>query len=39
MYALHGKTLAIFSAICYDEITLNSKENKVVYTKNALPLS
>ena len=39
MYACHGKTLAIFSAICYDEITLNSKENKVVYTKNAPALS
>ena len=33
MYVYRGKTLAIFPAICYDEITLNSKENKVIYTK------
>ena len=28
MYARHGKMLAFFSSICYDEITLNSKEKK-----------
>ena len=28
MYARHGKMLAFFSPICYDEITLNSKEKK-----------
>ena len=28
MYARHGKMLAFFPPICYDEITLNSKEKK-----------
>ncbi len=28
MYARHGKMLAFFPPICYDEITVNSKEKK-----------